>query len=564
MSKEAVGQFNTKIGSSDYWSRLNRSTLLGGLMDSKTNYKATLRTLGEKAAKAIDEIYADLSKLGTLIRYLPSSDRNALAKQVEELYDVCRMGGVSAWHSSECVQGLNLSIMSPWTRSFRDDRSIAKAIDIIKSSPYSGSEALSLLRSASAWSISSAAGWDSKKKVFLEAVAQGKDSSFLQDVMEEYQNQTSPNYAGSCGHAVGSRSYLAYVESKVFGTTVSSFGTPDYERLLKDALKSIANQLERDMDSAIRENDYITDDTTSKLKAVVSELDHCGVSTGFLNSKIDKLAWFVGGDPAKIRNLQGKLNDLGVGQSLKVDGVYGEKTKTAIDKMIAEMSEFLSNPDKIRALDSTIDVLYSALDFLSGSQSPIWEVHNAVKKSRHELQRTIWKLGAEYYLRPRRYDVAALLLEHSLKQSPSNLHFSQSHWVTQRIMESKGFKKAFAKLEKNIQENPDVYAVPDKFDINFQETGDTDLYYGIGKCEVKYSCKRYSTSVRLIFILEDKYNFDYIRSISGDVETIVKFNPGLGNLANDAGLLSQADGVISVYHIFVTFEKTVELGGTFL
>ena len=142
---------------------------------------------------------------------------------------------MSAWHSSECVQGLNLSFMSPWTRSFRDDRSIERAIEIIKSSPYSGSEALSLLRSACTWSISSAAGWDQKKKVFLEVVAQGKDRSFLQDVMEEYQNRTNrPSYAGSCGHAVGSRSYLNYMESKVFGTTVSSFGTPDYERLLKD------------------------------------------------------------------------------------------------------------------------------------------------------------------------------------------------------------------------------------------------------------------------------------------------------------------------------------------
>lgn len=135
MSKEAVGQFNTKIGSSDYWGSLNNGTLLGRLMGSKTDYYATLHSLGEKASKAIDEIYEDLCNLGTQIRFLPSSDRNVLAKQVEELYDVCRMAGVSTWHNSECVQGLNLSSMSPWVRSFRDDHSIEQAISIIKQSP---------------------------------------------------------------------------------------------------------------------------------------------------------------------------------------------------------------------------------------------------------------------------------------------------------------------------------------------------------------------------------------------------------------------------------------------
>ena len=198
MSKEATGQMGAKIGSSEYWSAVNKNTLFGSLMGSQTDYQVAIGQLGTKAAAAIEEIYEDLSNLGAKIRYLPSSDRNALAKQVEGLYDICRMSGVSVWHKSECVHGLNLSIMSPWTSSFRDERSIERAVEFIERSRFSGDTAMKLLQEASRWSISFAAGGDREKQEFLETAAQGNLSSrFLQDVAAEYQNRhTIQRYEG--------------------------------------------------------------------------------------------------------------------------------------------------------------------------------------------------------------------------------------------------------------------------------------------------------------------------------------------------------------------------------
>ena len=467
---------------------------------------------------------------------------------MEGLYDICKMSGVTVWHNSECVQGLNLSMMSPWTRNFRDERGIEKAIAIINKSRFSGSEAVDLLKDAAKWSIDSAAGRDAKKREFLEAVAQGSISSrFLEDVAEEYQNQSSrQSYEGKCGHTVGSRSYMEHMEAQVFGTVVSGFGNPDYERFLRDALRSVADQLERDLDNAIRENDYITDETAAILKAVVGELDNCGISTGSLNSKIEKLAWFEGGDPTKIKELQKALNNLGVGQRLKEDGVYGEKTKAAISLVIDKTPELLKDPDKLQLLYEIDNSGYAPN--LRKSIQNAWKV----------VGNTIWRSGIACILRPQHWDVAALLLEHSLEDSPSNLYFHQTHWVTQRVIESKGFQDAFSGIEKAVRNDPELYTTGGRVDIDFQKSGDTDLYYGIGKCALKYTCTRYPSSVRVDFIIDDTYNFDEIRTFSRDGDRFV-VNIGLGNMANDLGLLSQSTKVLSVYRIIVSFEKTIEL-----
>ncbi|WP_312612315.1 hypothetical protein [Oscillibacter sp.] len=201
-----------------------------------------------------------------------------------------------------------------------------------------------MIEKAADWGIAFAAGSSEKKRAFLEDVAQGKGKDFLQEVADAYQaGRDAAATRGKCGHSIGSREYLDRMERVVFRQDVPTmyiarWGSSDYDGVLKDALESIAHQLERDLERNERENNYITDDTAKELKLAVGELERCGINAGLASSKIEKLAWFVGGDPAKIRELQSKLNQLGIGEHLNEDGVYGDKTLAAWETYIKTLA----------------------------------------------------------------------------------------------------------------------------------------------------------------------------------------------------------------------------------
>jgi len=110
---------------------------------------------------------------------------------------------------------------------------------------------------------------------------------------------------------------------------------------LRDSLTHIANQLQRDLARNERENNYITDETARKLRDAASELRRCGVSIGFADSSIERLNWFVGGDANKIRQLQQALNELGLGERLEEDGVFGVKTLTELNRLHANLERGL-------------------------------------------------------------------------------------------------------------------------------------------------------------------------------------------------------------------------------
>ncbi|MPM27254.1 hypothetical protein SDC9_73764 [bioreactor metagenome] len=344
MSKEATGENGSILGSNEYWSRVNRDTFWGKLMrqSAETNYYETLRETGSRAGDMVEEIYNDLQEHRTQICSIESSRRNTLAKQVRGLYDVCRMSGSSCSHSGECIAMLNLSGF--FSNPFSDDRAIQNAIRKIKNnSDFFTSECVDLIQKAADWSISFAAGSSEKKRAFLEEIAQGKGKDFLQEVLDSYKSSSgNADMRGKCGYPINSSEYLDRMERVVFRQDVPTmcsarWGSPDYDGLLRDALESIAHQLERDLERNERENNYITDETEKNLKTAISELERCGISTGSANSKIEKLAWFVGGDPTKIRQLQSKLNALHLSNQLLEDGVYGRRTDSARFNFMEEL-----------------------------------------------------------------------------------------------------------------------------------------------------------------------------------------------------------------------------------
>ena len=80
--------------------------------------------------------------------------------------------------------------------------------------------------------------------------------------MDAYKSSSdTADTRGKCGSLIGSSDYLNYMERAVFRQDVPTmrsarWGSPDYDGLLKDALESIAHQLERDLERNERENNY--------------------------------------------------------------------------------------------------------------------------------------------------------------------------------------------------------------------------------------------------------------------------------------------------------------------
>ncbi len=188
--------------------------------------------------------------------------------------------------------------------------------------------------------------WENYPLAFLLDVEQGREDNFLSDVLLrcEYDNN-SRRYTGSNGKEMCSRDYNSHILREVFGHTSlssSSYGySKKYADVLGKQLERIYKEIVDDINTGIRNRDYIVDSNGETLKIAIDQLEKVGVSCYGLKREVDVLMWFVGGSPRDILQLQRNLNGLGIrgtGSSLKEDGVFGERTSSAFAQFLEHLA----------------------------------------------------------------------------------------------------------------------------------------------------------------------------------------------------------------------------------
>ena len=170
----------------------------------------------------------------------------------------------------------------------------------------------------------------------------------------------SKELIGSNREVVGSAAYFEKLHNAHFSGTLRCSQGDDFARsletlaenrfchLFKPNLERIVRELERDLEQGLRDNDYIRDENADHLRAAIKQLERCGVRCYSLERTVDDLAWFVGGDADKIREVQRLLNATGLVSRLQEDGVYGQKTAEAeehiVDQFRENLEDFLDDP----------------------------------------------------------------------------------------------------------------------------------------------------------------------------------------------------------------------------
>lgn len=342
MSERLIGNCGYIVGESRYFRKINESSKLSDVLKIPQDYQYCngLKNMCRNISFIISDVYTDIRKNAKILNFIESGNREETISIIHGLNEVCKMWDISCSDAERAISFLSLSSYETRLKSSAGITNILKAAQKVKNGNYtsvSSYEKVRLIEKASNIGLLKAAGGDVNKLGYLADIEQGKGTVFLEDVLTGYEFcYNSRRCTGRNGKELCSRDYnRAIVDAAFNGDSLgSNMGSSPkkYAETIKSRLNQIYHEIEHDIKTGIRENDYIEDYEGKNLKEALEELSKAGESCYDLKSKVNSLMWFVGGNLGEIKQLQRNLNSLGIrgsDGSLKEDGVYGKATRTA-------------------------------------------------------------------------------------------------------------------------------------------------------------------------------------------------------------------------------------------
>lgn len=271
-----IGKNGAMVGSAIYFQKLNEPTVIGDLMRSyfstanSTNYAGLYDKLKANADAAVEEIFWDLKKYISVMRYFPKRDRDtltAVVKALDELKGLGSRGLISK--TNACIDILTLKSYDTKPKSRADLKDIETAA---KRASQKSSNSLELVKRASEYGAARAAGSDRQKQAFFQDIIGSQPQDFYKDLYS-YMNfqKNHRNMIGRCYKELCTPDYIAAIEQKVFGKAAGWFDDCDsYYKVFRDGLKKIADALETDLDLPVQ---GVQTEHQETLNSVAGQLD---------------------------------------------------------------------------------------------------------------------------------------------------------------------------------------------------------------------------------------------------------------------------------------------------
>jgi len=172
-------------------------------------------------------------------------------------------------------------------------------------------------------------------------------------------------------------------------------------------------------------------------------------------------------------------------------------------------------------------------------------------EAQKNIQREIWRLGAQKYLREQKgYLTSAWMLEHSLQDNPDDIWRGNDSRIAYLINNDNAY---LTKLDKAIKSSKSGKISQNLDNIAFKHN---DLYYSIHRATIYVDGYKQSNGRWIVHAtMKDTYDFTVIQTLMGD-DGEFAMQAGLGTVANDAAVVSQSLGAINPYDVTVEFYTT--------